>query len=149
MNKQELEKALSDAEDIYHPLQEKMWKLRDQLNEIDRIDFVESGVLSKVNWRVRTFNSYGSVFLQADHDREWKFDINNVIPYPHSKWQIVKGVTLNQDDGDITLIFDKIGQVQHYIKKWNLPILEWKNLDELIAKRKTYIRLEKFLKREA
>ncbi len=132
--RQEIERLQAQVE----PLQQKIWGLEEQYDKAKRLDFIDSGLLSRLKWRVCIHDNYANVFLRLSYDGRLVPELQKVVPYPHSHWEIADGVTLSQDDGDITISFDRPGQVAYYIKKWQLIIIDWGQLIDLLKRTRRY-----------
>ena len=149
MNRAEIEKELKANERKVGPLERRRWKLLDQLNKAESLEFVESGIMAAMSWRLRIYEL--TAYLQYEPfgglptGKRWPEIRDKIIPYPHSHFEVAKGVTLNQDDGDITLTFDSVSRLRRFIKAQNLTIIEWRNLDTLLQKIRVFRSLKKLL----
>ena len=146
MNKDKINKELNKIERVIRPLQTRQWRLYAMQAKVEASDLLASGVLSTMRWRVRTYGTNYSVFLQFDNNYPVPEAIEKIVPHPHSHVELMKGLILNQDDGDITLTFDSPYMALKYIKLLDLSIIEWRNLTDLIQRLKQYKRLENVLK---
>ncbi len=145
-NQTEIAKELKEIERQVRPLETRRWRLWAMKAKVEASDFLDSKVLSQMHWRIRSYGSNYSAYLQFDNRYPVPESIEKIVPFPHSHVELAKGLTLNQDDGDITLTFGSPNLVLKYIKLLNLPIIEWVNLTDLIMRLKQYNRLEKYLK---
>lgn len=139
-----IDKQIQALDNKIYPLQSKLWKLYDLKDKQDNGEFLKSGVLTSMLWRVRTYGNSSKAFLQYCGD--YKIEaIEKIVPYPHSHRELAKGITLNQDDGDITLTFDTPYLMLKYIKQLKLKIEEWRNLTDLMKRLRQYRQLVKYL----
>lgn len=148
MNKEEIEKEIEFNERKLEPLQRRSWKLYDQLHKVQAKDLLGSGILKTMPWRLRSYetkfylqygrdNSFSQLNPELKGDR-WPAVLDEIIPYPHSHFELTQGVTLNQDDGDITLSFGTFYQLRKFAREQDLTIFEWDNLKTLLKKMRPY-----------
>lgn len=144
MKSDEIRKELDTIERKIQPLQRKQWRLHDQFEKAIAQEVLASLTLEEdMSWRLRI--SQLKVYLQYEPEpdlqmkgKQWPDLIDEIIPYPHSHFELEKGVMLNQDDGDITITFDTIYQLHKFIRDHNLKILEWNDLRTFIKKMRAY-----------
>lgn len=125
-------------------LQQQRWALEKQQLQITYDAFLASNVLAKYQWNYRLWEGRLPGYLQlfGPYDRK---DFNAIIPYPHAHTEIIQGVTLNQDDGDITLTFDGTAtRIKHFVESRHLKIYEWKNLSTFLVQARPMKGLERF-----
>lgn len=122
------------------PLQRKQWKLYDHLQKARAAEVLETGILSTLSWRLRIYHTSAyhleyvpDVDLQIKGKR-WPDIFDEIIPYPHSHFELAKGITLNQDDGTITLYFRTVFQLRKFFRENNLKIIRWDDLKTLQRK---------------
>jgi hypothetical protein len=151
MNAREIREELEALRRKTEPLQRREWKLIEQLNKVRAEEILSSGVLGMVRWRLRTFQL--NLYLECEFSNVelkryvglWGIILEKDIPYPHSHLELKNGVTLNQDDGTITISFDSVYKLRKFIKEQKLPIMEWRNLETLLQKIKPCRSLLKYL----
>jgi len=103
-----------------------------------------------MSWRLRISGLKPYLQYERDSDlqlkgKRWPDIMDVIIPYPHSHFTLSKGVTLNQDDGDVTISFDTLFLLRKFLRLHNLKVLEWKNLTTLLNKIRPYRSLLKQL----
>ena len=152
MNLEEIKKEQDDIERKMGPLQRRLWKLFDLWHKVRVEEVLKSGVLKTMSWRVRI--NHLNAYLQYEREdnlqlkgKRWPDIMDEIIPYPHSHFEMGKGATLNQDDGDITITFDTVYHLQKFIFLHDLRIIEWWNLRDLLKKVRPYRSLYKILQK--
>lgn len=145
----EIERELKALERKVGPLNSRVWSLGDQLSKARAREFLESGVIEDMEWRLRL--SGVEMYLQYEAGdtvfktgKSWPESLDVVIPYPHSHFELQRNIFLHQDDGDITIQGNSEPLVR-FIKKRNLKILEWLNLPELFEKIQPHQALYRYL----